>query len=238
MCSGEMPLCFVPMRQLPKKSNFRPRAHCNPFSDVHVLMPLSSDSLDWSTYYSSDRSPEFLDLGCGYGKFLLFLARKFPEKNICGMEIRKKVAEYVNKKICAYRKNENTCSNAAVIHTNAMLFLPNFFQKHSLEKVFVLFPDPQFKKRKHKARIVSRQMAHVYSYLLRYGGKLYISTDIREFFDFMVHAMEINGSFTMLAKKECENDELYLPTYEGTDEAKRAALKSGRSYATIFRRDR
>lgn len=45
--------------------------------------------------------------------------------------------------------------NISVIRTNAMKFLPNFFEHGQLSKIFFLFPDPHFKARKHKARIIS-----------------------------------------------------------------------------------
>ena len=45
--------------------------------------------------------------------------------------------------------------NISVIRSNAMKFLPNFFERDQLTKIFFLFPDPHFKARKHKARIIS-----------------------------------------------------------------------------------
>lgn len=45
--------------------------------------------------------------------------------------------------------------NASVIRANAMKHLPNFFEKGQLSKIFFLFPDPHFKRSKHKARIVT-----------------------------------------------------------------------------------
>lgn len=45
--------------------------------------------------------------------------------------------------------------NVSVIRANAMKFLPNFFERGQLSKLFFLFPDPHFKARKHKARIIS-----------------------------------------------------------------------------------
>jgi tRNA G46 methylase TrmB len=41
------------------------------------------------------------------------------------------------------------------LRANTMKFLPNFFTKAQLNKIFLCFPDPHFKARKHKARIVS-----------------------------------------------------------------------------------
>lgn len=45
--------------------------------------------------------------------------------------------------------------NVGVVRGNAMKFLPNYFERGQLSKIFFLFPDPHFKVRKHKARIIS-----------------------------------------------------------------------------------
>jgi tRNA (guanine-N7-)-methyltransferase len=52
---------------------------------------------------------------------------------------------------------------------NAQKYLPNFFEKGQLTKLFFLFPDPHFKKRKHKARIVTSTLLSEYAYVLREG---------------------------------------------------------------------
>ena len=57
--------------------------------------------------------------------------------------------------------------NISVIRANAMKFLPNFFRAHSLTTIFLCYPDPHFKARKHKARIVSPTLNDEYAYVLK-----------------------------------------------------------------------
>lgn len=76
------------------------------------------------------------------------------------MEIRTSVTEYVQTKVKALRvQNAETqpmaYQNVACLRANTMKFLPNFFERGQLSKIFLCFPDPHFKARKHKARIVS-----------------------------------------------------------------------------------
>lgn len=74
------------------------------------------------------------------------------------MEIRTSVTDYVTERIKALRAQHTAkglYQNISVIRANAMKFLPNFFEKGQLAKLFFCFPDPHFKARKHKARIVS-----------------------------------------------------------------------------------
>lgn len=71
--------------------------------------------------------------------------------------------------------------NISAIRANTMKFLPNFFARHQLSKIFICFPDPHFKARKHKARIVSETLNAEYAYVLRPGGLLYTITDVEEY---------------------------------------------------------
>lgn len=71
--------------------------------------------------------------------------------------------------------------NVSAIRANTMKFFPNFFARHQLTKIFICFPDPHFKQRKHKARIVSTSLNAEYAYVLRPGGFLYTITDVEEY---------------------------------------------------------
>ena len=83
------------------------------------------------------------------------LATLFPDKLMLGMEIRVKVTNYVAKRIEALREQQpGSYQNVSVIRANAMKFLPNFYRKGQLSKMFFLFPDPHFKKAKFKWRII------------------------------------------------------------------------------------
>src|ERR1700689_4505349 len=101
------------------------------------------------------------------------------------MEIRVQVTQYVEDRITALRATSAAPSsastsatpsayqNVSVVRANAMKFLPNYFSKHSLSALFFLFPDPHFKSRKHKARIISPTLLAEYAYTMRPGGIVY-----------------------------------------------------------------
>ena len=61
-----------------------------------------------------------------------------------------------------------------------MKFLPNFFHRAQLSKLFFLHPDPHFKKAKSKARIISSTLLAEYAFVLRPGGRLYTITDVHD----------------------------------------------------------
>jgi tRNA (guanine-N(7)-)-methyltransferase len=136
--------------------------------------PSHPSKMDWSTHFplhipppsaAPSKAPAkrvtVADIGCGFGGLIVSLATKLPDTLMLGLEIRLQVTEYVTERITALRKQSTEAGrdgeygNISVLRANAMKFLPNFFEKGQLEKVFFCFPDPHFKARKHKARIVS-----------------------------------------------------------------------------------
>lgn len=132
--------------------------------------PSHPKEFDWSTLYPNigTNQVEFADVGCGYGGFLVTLGELYPEKYALGLEIRVKVSDYVMDRIKALRElNHGKYGNIACLRTNAMKYLPNFFQKGQLSKMFFLYPDPHFKKAKHKWRIINMSLLTEYAYVLR-----------------------------------------------------------------------
>lgn len=138
----------------------------------YFYSPTHPDEFDWSKLYPNigDNQVEFADIGCGYGGFLVTLSELFPDKYSIGFEIRVKVSDYVMDRIDALRKlHPNQYQNIACLRTNAMKYLPNFFKKGQLSKMCFLYPDPHFKKSKHKWRIINTALLTEYAYCLREG---------------------------------------------------------------------
>lgn len=116
----------------------------------------------------------------------------FPDSLILGMEIRIKVSDYVMDRIAALRSlHPGQYGNIACLRTNAMKYLPNYFRKgqvsyfglyarrlqqnilwtlcfvcFQLKKMFFLYPDPHFKKAKHKWRIINKTLLAEYAYVM------------------------------------------------------------------------
>jgi tRNA (guanine-N7-)-methyltransferase len=108
-----------------------------------------------------------LPVGCGYGGFLVSLGETFPDKIAIGMEIRVKVSDYVQDRIEVLRiLNPGKYDNIACLRTNSMKYLTNYFHKEQLTKMFFLYPDPHFKKSKHKWRIINPSLLSEYAYVL------------------------------------------------------------------------
>lgn len=208
------------------KRHYRCHAHTNPFRDQQIEIPKNPQSVDWLKHFKNGYHPNYLDIGCGYGRFLFKTAELHPHVNVLGMEIRDKVVEFLE-------LHTTKIDNCSVIKTNALLFLPNFFERHSLDKIFVLFPDPHFKKRKQKGRVICKQMMQVFKYILKQDGKVYISTDVTELFTDMCRVFDLSGLFER--DENAETEMLFDMCYKDTDEAHRAGVKSGHTYGRVYK---
>ncbi|KAK4903992.1 tRNA (guanine-N(7)-)-methyltransferase (tRNA(m7G46)-methyltransferase) [Elasticomyces elasticus] len=250
--------------QMPQKKFYRQRAHANPFSDHDLTYPSCPAAMDWSQHFpafavakavsstdalDNDHEHEHIqqisqqvavaDIGCGFGGLLFALAPKMPKTLILGLEIRTSVTEFVQEKAKALR-NQNGDSglyqNVSCIRANTMKFLPNFFKKGQLEKIFLCFPDPHFKARKHKARIVSTTLASEYAYVMRPGGNVYTITDVEDLHLWMTEHFEAHPSFERVSDEDIDNDECVRTMRTETEEGKKVERNNGTKYVVVFRR--
>ncbi|KAK6191676.1 hypothetical protein SNE40_003301 [Patella caerulea] len=237
--------------KLPQKKYYRQRAHSNPISDHNLDYPIKPDEMDWSTYFPDYCKPpsdtndktvvkhqvEFADIGCGYGGLLVKLSPLFPDTLMLGMEIRVKVSDFVKDRIQVLRlKEPGKYQNIACIRSNAMKYLPNFFCKGQLSKMFFLFPDPHFKKTKHKWRIISTTLLAEYAYVLREGGLVYTITDVKDLHEWMVEHFIKFPLFERVPEEELSSDIVVAKLYDSTEEGQKVTRNSGDKYLAVFRR--
>lgn len=238
---------------MPQKRYYRQRAHSNPMADHTFEYPVCPEEMDWSEWYPEfcrppdephDDEPnnerakvEFADIGCGYGGLLVELSPLFPDTLILGLEIRVKVSDYVQDRIKSLRTAEpGRYENIACIRSNAMKYLPNFFAKGQLSKLFFLFPDPHFKKTKHKWRIISPTLLAEYAYTLRIGGLVYTNTDVEEVHLWMVKHFTEHPLFTQVSEEELADDIIIGRLGTCTEEGKKVQRNGGKNFLAVFRR--
>lgn len=233
--------------EAPSRRYYRQRAHSNPFSDHRLDYPTSPDSMDWSSLYPQYHTDgkmtqrvEIADVGCGFGGLMVGLAPLFPQTLILGMEIRVQVTQYVEDRIVALReapeKVPGGYQNIAVLRGNAMKFLPNFFHKAQLAKLFFCFPDPHFKQRKHKARIITSTLLAEYAFVLRPGGLVYIITDVHDLFEWMESHLAAHPLFERLSEAEMDQDVCVLVMRAKTEEGQKVERNGGSKWYAVFRR--
>ncbi|KAL5782875.1 hypothetical protein ACOSP7_007904 [Xanthoceras sorbifolium] len=232
---------------LPRKRFYRARAHSNPLSDSHFPVPVSPFHVDFSLHYpqffpstgevSHLKKIQFADIGCGFGGLLISLSTLFPETLMIGMELRDKVTEYVKERILALRvSNPGQYQNISVVRTNSMKYIPNYFEKGQLMKMFFLFPDPHFKEKNHRRRVISPHLLDEYAYVLGVGGIIYTITDVEELGDWMKSCLESHPMFEALAEEELEADPVVKLLSCATEEGQKVARNGGQTFQAVFRR--
>ncbi|KAL0232253.1 hypothetical protein PCE1_002595 [Barthelona sp. PCE] len=217
-------------KEFTTKRKFRDvRTHKNPFSadDKFPLNPAELQARYEDIFaclrdpsYTGSREVNFLDIGSGYGRLEQIIAPQFPDKLMLGLEIRPDAVAISERELF-----KSGVKNGACITANTMMHLHLYFEPESLEKIFILYPDPQFKRSQYRRRIVQQQFLDTYAYLLKPGGRLYIATDVEPVYHWIEthltrHAMFIRDK----AEQEDEMWELYRTC---TDDALRAMRKKG-----------
>eukprot|EP00586_Coscinodiscus_wailesii_P013475 CAMPEP_0172514102 /NCGR_PEP_ID=MMETSP1066-20121228/257442_1 /TAXON_ID=671091 /ORGANISM="Coscinodiscus wailesii, Strain CCMP2513" /LENGTH=293 /DNA_ID=CAMNT_0013294633 /DNA_START=71 /DNA_END=949 /DNA_ORIENTATION=+ len=228
--------------EMPQKKYYRSRAHCNPLSHNDTFSyPTNPTSETWKSHYPDIKKPmicpNVLDIGCGFGGLTISLATLLPQHTILGMEIRAKVTEYVRLRIMALRKEfPGQYQNCSVMRTNAMKFLPHYFPKESVDKLFFCFPDPHFKRKNHPRRIISDSLLSEYAYILQVGGRLYCVTDVEDLHNWHVEKLDNHPLFRKVDKDEIDKDTCAGAMVKETEEGKKVERAGSEKYFAVYER--
>jgi tRNA (guanine-N7-)-methyltransferase len=124
-----------------------------------------------------------VELGSAEAHFLIDLARADPEGLYIGVEIRREVVSRANR-ACRAAGIDNVHS----VFANMSVDLPRLFAAGSVHRFHLNFPDPWWKSRQQKRRVVAPSLARDIHGALAPGGELFVETDI---FDIALEAMAV-----------------------------------------------
>lgn len=123
-------------------------------------------------------APLEVEVGSGKGLFLQTAATQCPEHSFLGIEVAQKYARFA-----ASRLAKHELTNAVAVQGDGLRLFRELIPDGVLDAVHVYFPDPWWKKRHHKRRVLNEQfLADAYRTLIP-GGKLHFWTDVKEYFD-------------------------------------------------------
>lgn len=162
---------------------------------AHVIQPAfevvyKKDHLlkgKWSEKFFKNNLPIVLELGCGKGEYTINLAKKFPNKNFIGIDIKGdriwKGARIVE---------EMELKNVGFIRTRIEL-INSFFSKDEISEIWLTFPDPQTKKSREKKRLTNPQFLNSYKELLTPEGIINLKTDNHSLFQYTLDIIKKNN---------------------------------------------
>lgn len=136
--------------------------------------------LPWAEVFADPTLPLVVDVGCGYGRFLLLLAKRERaaglQRNYLGMEIRRPIIERANKwahliglgSMCHF-----VSANATVSYESCLASYPG-----PIELTCIQFPDPMFKMRHRKRRTVQPRLVDEITRVIKPGSKVFLQSDV------------------------------------------------------------
>lgn len=149
---------------------------------------------DWvERAYADPSLPLHLDVGCGKGGFLLEFAAASDERrrvNHLGLEIRPAVAEYARERVA---KREHLVGRLLFLGCNANVDLDRLLTRYAAASpqrpldltTTIQFPDPHFKKRNRKKRVVTPGLVSMLAKHAAPGNTVFLQSDVREVLDDM-----------------------------------------------------
>ncbi len=143
----------------------------------HVIQPTRDEVLagfngkgNWHAYFGNSR-PIVLELGCGKGEYTLELARRNPDKNFIGIDI--KGARFWRG---AKTVEEEQIKNVAFLRIQIEL-IDLCFAQGEVDEIWITFPDPQIQYRRTKHRLTNPVFLNKYRGILKPGGIVHLKTD-------------------------------------------------------------
>lgn len=151
----------------PRPRPKRLRQHTNPLAFQGV-----TDRPDWQAVLGGH--PQELEIGFGLGELLISRAQMRPGVRLCGIDVRWAYVERVREAVTQLGK---PLPNLFFVHAEGKMALTRWLDADSLDQAIVYFPDPWFKNRHHKRRIIQSETASLLARVLKPGGLLNVATD-------------------------------------------------------------
>ncbi|CAN5237480.1 tRNA (guanosine(46)-N7)-methyltransferase TrmB [soil metagenome] len=196
----------------------RVHQHVNPLAPYYRFTP---KPIKIAEYFADPELPLFLDIGCARGRFILKMAEVDKTQNFLGVEIREPLVEEANR-----LAREKNLANLHYEFCNAMFALDKLLEilpENILQTVTIQFPDPWFKKKHSKRRMVNQALVETVMRHLANSGKIFVQTDIEFLADEMFELFRVDENlreieiaenpFLVKTERETAVEEKDLPIY-------------------------
>ncbi len=156
-----------------------------------VTVKPESLPVDWAAVFGR-AAPLNLEIGFNRGRFLTSLAQRQPEENFLGVEVRRRYCYRIANSLAG--ADPKAC-NLRVIWADAKAVCTAILATGNLKNIYVNFPDPWWKRRHVKRRLVDSKFASDLAQLLEPGGKVWVKSDVPAIADEIQQALASVSSF-------------------------------------------
>mmetsp|Transcript_15676 Transcript_15676/g.15806 ORF Transcript_15676/g.15806 Transcript_15676/m.15806 type:complete len:307 (-) Transcript_15676:112-1032(-) len=180
----------------PIKEKFKKvRQHVNPLaSRFQIPIKLTPDWMQRS--FKNPCLPLYLDIGCSKGTWAMHMGSNHTDVNYLGLEIRRPVVEE-----CLRRRDMSGLSNVHFMYANANIDLDNIMEtaQHvcDIKGVTIHFPDPHFKKRHKKRRVLTPTLVDILADRLSPNSYVFIQSDILDVMEDMLSHLQAHSYFSL-----------------------------------------
>ena len=182
------------------------RQHVNPlsknFNEIERIPSLMQ-------MFNNSKLNLHLDIGCAAGQFLFDLALVNPNWNYLGIEIRERLVKTAKLKV-----QEREIKNLYFVFGNANNIFNDFQSKfivRNLKSISFNFPDPWFKKRHHKRRVIQPEFINILSNSMQKGALIFVKTDVQDLFEYMDFTILSNLKFQKIEKRNFNYSKSFNP---------------------------
>ena len=182
------------------------RQHVNPLSKNFEVIEKIPSLIEM---FGNSKLNLHLDIGCASGEFLFDLALFNTNWNYIGIEIRERLVKTAKVKV-----RDRAINNLYFVYGNASNILNDFHSKSiikNLKSISFNFPDPWFKKRHYKRRVIQPEFIEILSNSMQKGSFIFIKTDVKDLFEYMDCTISSDFSFKKINKKDFNYSESFNP---------------------------
>lgn len=179
------------------------RQHVNPLSSKYLVPVVLQKKWETEAFAEPYSNPLIIDIGCSKGSWALRHASKSPLVNVLGLEIRRPVIE-----LCLKRKARWNLPNVHFLAVNANIDLDPILsslcipedpaEKVNIDTITIQFPDPHFKNKHKKRRVVNEKLVSCIAKYVNPSTKIWLQSDIEELTEDMTSHFA-NSSFFNVA---------------------------------------
>ena len=205
------------------------RQHVNPLSKNFYEIETIPSLIEM---FDDSKLNLHLDIGCASGEFLFDLALENTNWNYLGIEIRERLVKTAKLKV-----KDREIKNLYFVFGNAYNTLKDFQGKFiikNLKSISFNFPDPWFKKRHHKRRVIQPEFINILSNLMQEGSFIYIKTDVKDLFEYMDCTISSVCDFEKIDEKDINYSDSFNPNKVQTNREKNVYVNELEIFENIY----